>query len=165
MAEGPMIVVAKSAGYYGDKPRQAGERFAIKTARHFSKNWMADPSKEETGHLEAQYTSPGRTRDVSDEQLLSEVADAVGAVAALREENARLKQRIRKLEQEIAHAEERAAAAESAGIDEGASEGESEPPADEGPGAAGAASAAGEEDGEGADEGRAPRRVTRRRTK
>lgn len=96
----PMIVVAKEVGYYGNKIRAVGERFAISKPDHFSKRWMLDPKKDDTRSVEAQYSVPERKRDITDEQMLAELADSAGAVAALRKENAMLKEQIRTLKGE-----------------------------------------------------------------
>lgn len=96
----PMIVVAKEVGYYGNKIRAVGERFAISNPAHFSKKWMLDPKKDDTRSVEAQYSAPERKRDITDEQMLAELADSAGAVAALRKENAMLKEQIRTMQGE-----------------------------------------------------------------
>lgn len=135
--EETMVVVAKERGTYGTTIRVPGERFAITKKQHFSKRWMFDTkdkdAAEEIRILERAYkaTQGDRARDVSDEQLEAEVAEAGGALQALRAENKRLKAQIKKLEEaaNLADAEKsngsstRKEAKQAAEDSEGASDG------------------------------------------
>lgn len=99
-----MIVVAKSRGYYGEKSRAPGERFAIASAEQFSPRWMVTPDKmtAEDKATEAAYVSTNtraRERNITDAQLLAEVAQSSGLTAVLRTENMQLKTRIKELEE------------------------------------------------------------------
>jgi hypothetical protein len=98
------VVIATQPGLYGDKPRYPGERFVIANVAAFSKRWMLDPKDPDNADrvrsLEAEYVAQHgpKKRDISDEQLLAEVAQSGGQLTALRAENLKLKERIRDLE-------------------------------------------------------------------
>lgn len=103
-----MIVVAKSRGYYGEKPRYEGERFAITDKAHFSSRWMIDPnSTDYTSDIKAMEQNFANTRgkpaarSISDEQLLAEVTQSAGVVAGLRAENLKLKEEVSHLKEQI----------------------------------------------------------------
>jgi hypothetical protein len=155
-----MVVVARQQGHYGQKPRYPGERFAIQKRSHFSKRWMLDPddpaAAQELKSLErkfqAERPNSSRKADVSDETLLQELAASGGALAALRAENAQLKQRIKELEGgDIASKEPEQTDATDASEAGGQSE-DQEP-----------AATAGREDAEDGDAGETTRPTRRRR--
>lgn len=104
----PMIVVATLKGYYGDKTRYPGERFAIADGSLISTRWMVDPSGPDytSDHraMEAAYAATsgkGSTRTVTDEQLIAEVTQSSGVIAGLRAENLQLKEKISALEGQL----------------------------------------------------------------
>lgn len=149
--DGPMVVIATGEGHYGDKTRYVGERFAITDPKHFSTRWMVDPndpkSAAEVKSLERKYGErfPAKTRDITDEQLLAEIALTQGAATALRAENIKLKEKVRELEAKIARLDTRVASPEPERAEVSSSESER---ADEG-----AEDKAGPEDGRDADDG------------
>jgi hypothetical protein len=105
----PMIVVAISQGYYGEKIRYEGERFALKEAAHFSARWMVDPNGSDftSAHraLEQSYKLANETastrKGISDEQLLAEVTQSSGVIAGLRAENLQLKEKVSALQGQL----------------------------------------------------------------
>lgn len=104
----PLVVVAIHKGYYGDKTRYPGERFAIADARMISTRWMVDPNGSDytSDHraMEAAYAaanSRGSTRTVTDEQLIAEVAQSSGVIAGLRAENLMLKEKVSALQGQL----------------------------------------------------------------
>jgi hypothetical protein len=104
----PVVVVAMKRGFYNGKTRYEGERFAITDEAAFSKKWMAKPDdpavQEEVRVLETSYKQTRAreaTRDITDEQLLAEIAQSSGVVAALRLENAQLKEDNRALREQL----------------------------------------------------------------
>lgn len=106
-----MIVVATKKGYYGDKVRQIGEKFAIKDKTQFSGKWMTTPDSAEGKELHADYASTisNAARTVTDEQMLSEIAEAQGLAGARRAENDRLKAKLKELEAQNAALESKLA--------------------------------------------------------
>lgn len=114
MAGKPKLVVATGPGHYGNTMRYVGERFAISDEAHFSKRWMIyadDPTRaDELAALERdfrQYSRTSRTaQDVTDQQLLSEIAEAGGVSAMLTEENRQLKASVAKLTRRISELED-----------------------------------------------------------
>ncbi len=104
----PMIVVATHRGYYGEKIRYEGERFALKDHAHFSPRWMVDPAgdKYTETHKAAEQafaasTATQRKQGVTDEQLIAEVTQSSGVVAGLRAENLKLKEENRALRAKV----------------------------------------------------------------
>jgi len=101
----PIVVVATQKGYYGNTVRHEGERFAINSPADFAATWMVEPAKakdlRELVKLEADFRArharPGRG-DISDAQLLSEIAQSGGRLEALRQENLSLKAKVKTLE-------------------------------------------------------------------
>lgn len=103
----PMVVVATQTGFYANKVRYEGERFAIDNPQAFSAAWMVDPNAadaEDTARIEADYASrharPG-SRDISDAALLAEIAQSGGRAEALRVENIQLKGKISELQGQL----------------------------------------------------------------
>lgn len=114
---GPVEVIASQLGEYGKTERYVGERFHVARAEHVSKRWMIraddESRKDEIKRLELEFKQgPGRLRqqDVSQAQMLAEVAQSGGALAALRAENAQLKAEIAELKGAVKDAKGKAAA-------------------------------------------------------
>lgn len=105
------VVVARLTGYYGDTIRERGERFGLRKPSDFSEKWMVDPNDPKQAEearllgLEFKANNPTRVTDVSDDVIMSEVAQSGGALAALDQKNKALQRQVEELKAQLVNKE------------------------------------------------------------